>query len=177
MGVNNKTVKGRSLYAVECLEGAFSETELPVIRVLGNSPATRRLLWDASLRASESLQDFGENWITADAGLKHRYVWGLVVDQDDPTLLYVSAASGAGRAHGSSFSDAAIYRRRGAGQWQPVLEHLAEFPYALVADPEASGSLYAGFGDGRVVHSSDAGANWNEVAQVPGLDTFVAVIS
>ena len=175
MGVNNKTVKGRSLYAVECLEGAFSETELPVIRVLGNSPATRRLLWDASLRASESLQDFGENWITADAGLKHRYVWGLAVDQDDPTLLYVSAASGAGRAHGSSFSDAAIYRRRSAGQWQPVLEHLAEFPYALIVHPEMPGALYAGLGDGRIVFSPDAGTSWEEIARVPRLDALAVV--
>lgn len=144
---------------------------------LANHTATPDAVYEAAGGGFAQSEDFGKNWITADAGLKHRYVWGLAVDQDDPTLLYVSAASGAGRAHGSSFSDAAIYRRRGAGQWQPVLEHLAEFPYALVADPEASGSLYAGFGDGRVVHSSDAGANWNEVAQVPGLDTFVAVIS
>jgi len=131
---------------------------------LANHTATPDAVYEAAGGGFAQSEDFGKNWITADAGLKHRYVWGLAVDQDDPTLLYVSAASGAGRAHGSSFSDAAIYRRRGAGQWQPVLEHLAEFPYALVADPEASGSLYAGFGDGRVVHSSDAGANWNEVA-------------
>jgi hypothetical protein len=56
-----------------------------------------------------------------------------------------------------------------------VLEHLAEFPYALVADPEVSGALYAGFGDGTILHSSDTGTNWNEFARAPGLDALAVV--
>src|SRR3712207_3002851 len=76
-------------------------------------------------------EDFGESWAAADAGLKHRYVWGLAADRDDPHLLYVSAAAGPGQAHGGGFSDAAIYRRRAVAWWEPVAEGLAEFPYAL----------------------------------------------
>src|SRR5919112_2720591 len=120
-------------------------------------------------------EDFGESWAAADTGLKHRYVWGLAADRDDPTLLYVSAAAGPGQAHGGGFSDAAIYRRRAVAWWEPVAEGLAEFPYALVADLETSGALYAGFGDGMILHSLDAGTSWNEFARVPGLDALAAV--
>ena len=120
-------------------------------------------------------EDFGESWAAADAGLKHRYVWGLAADRDDPHLLYVSAAAGPGQAHGGGFSDAAIYRRRAVAWWEPVAEGLAEFPYALAADPETSGALYAGFGDGTILHSLDAGTSWNEFARVPGLDALAVV--
>lgn len=120
-------------------------------------------------------EDFGESWAAADTGLEHRYVWGLAVDRDDPALIYVSAAAGPGRAHGSGFSDAAIYRRSDAGRWEAVADRLAEFPYALVADPETPGALYAGFGDGRILYSPDAGTSWDEAARVPGLDALAVV--
>jgi photosystem II stability/assembly factor-like uncharacterized protein len=119
--------------------------------------------------------DFGESWAAADAGIEHRYVWGLAVDLEDPTLPYVSAAAGPGRAHGRGFSDATIYRRRAEGRWEPVLERLAEFPYALAADPNTPGALYAGLGDGTILRSPDAGAGWREVGRVPGLDALAAV--
>ena len=97
------------------------------------------------------------------------------MDRDDPALLYVSAAEGPGRAHSSGFSDAAIYRRDTSSRWEPVVERLAEFPYALVADPDTTGALYAGFGDGSILHSPNAGSSWDEVAQAPGLDALAAV--
>jgi photosystem II stability/assembly factor-like uncharacterized protein len=120
-------------------------------------------------------EDFGDSWAVADAGLEHRYVWGLAADRDDPALLYVSAAAGPGRAHGSHFSDAAIYRRRAVARWEPVIERLAEFPYALVADPERTGALYAGLGDGEILHSTDRGTSWKEFARAPGVDALAAV--
>ena len=90
-------------------------------------------------------------------------------------MVYASAAPGPGRAHGSGFSDAVIYRRKAGKQWEAVLEGLAVFPYALCANPEAPGALYAGFGDGKIVHSPDAGESWDEVADVPPLDALAAV--
>ena len=138
--------------------------------------AAPEVVYEAAGGGFAESRDFGERWAAADEGLKHRYVWGLAVDREDPTLLYVSAAPGPGRAHGNGFSDAAIYRRREAGRWEPVLEGLAEFPYAIVADPEASGALYAGFGDGSIVYSRDAGASWDEVARIPGVDDLTAVV-
>jgi hypothetical protein len=136
--------------------------------------AAPETLYEAAGGGFAESADSGESWAAADGGIKHRYVWGLAVDVEDPTLIYVSAASGPGRAHGSGFSDAAIYRRR-AGRWEPIAEGLAEFPYALAADPETPGSLYAGFGDGTILHSTGAGTSWDEVARVPGLAALAAL--
>jgi photosystem II stability/assembly factor-like uncharacterized protein len=119
--------------------------------------------------------DFGESWEASDSGMDRLYVWGLAVDREDPTLVYASAAPGPGRAHGPGFSDAAIYRREAGGRWEAVLEDLAAFPYALRADPEAPGTLYAGLGDGKILHTADAGKSWVEVAEVPALDALAAV--
>lgn len=141
---------------------------------LAAHPAAPRTLYEAAGGGFAESEDFGESWTASEAGMDHWYVWGLAVDSEDPTLVYASAASGPGRAHGAGFSDAAIYRRRG-GRWEAVLEGLREFPYALRADPEASGALYAGLGDGEVLRSPDAGASWEEVASVPGLDDLAAV--
>src|ERR671933_543653 len=119
--------------------------------------------------------DFGESWEATDSGMDRLYVWGLAVDLEDPTLVYASAAPGPGRAHGSGFSDAAIYRREAGGGWEGVLDDLAAFPYALRADPEAPGALYAGLGDGKILHTTDAGKSWVEVAEVPALDALAVV--
>ena len=144
---------------------------------LSAHPASPETFYEAGGGGFAESRDSAENWAAADSDLTLRYVWGLAVDLDDPDLVYVSAASGPGRAHGSGFSDAAIYRRIGNGRWEPVLENLAEFPYALAADPETSGALYAGLGDGSILHSGDSGASWQEVARPShGLDALAAVV-
>jgi photosystem II stability/assembly factor-like uncharacterized protein len=142
---------------------------------LAAHPAASERLCEAAGGGFAESGDFGESWEAADAGMDRWYVWGLAVDLEDPTLVYTSAAPGPGRAHGAGFSDAAIYRRKVGGRWEAVMEGLAAFPYALCADPEAPGALYAGFGDGKILHSPDAGESWDEVADVPALDALVAV--
>jgi photosystem II stability/assembly factor-like uncharacterized protein len=137
--------------------------------------AASEVLYEAAGGGFAESGNFGESWEAADAGMDRWYVWGLAVDAEDPTLVYASAAPGPGRAHGAGFSDAAIYRREAGGRWEGVLEGLAAFPYALCADPEAPGALYAGFGDGKILHSLDAGESWDEVAEVPALDALMAV--
>jgi photosystem II stability/assembly factor-like uncharacterized protein len=142
---------------------------------LAAHPAAPQTLYEAAGGGFAESGDFGESWEAASAGMDRWYVWGLAVDIEDPTLVYTSAAPGPGRAHGGGFSDAAIYRRKGRERWEVVLENLAAFPYALCADPEAPEALYAGFGDGKIVHSPDAGASWDEIASVPALDALAAV--
>ncbi len=133
------------------------------------------LLYEAGGGGFAISHDFGDSWEAADEGMGLRYAWGLAADAEDPTLVYVSAAAGPGRAHGEGFSDAAIYRRVEDGRWEPVLEGLAAFPYALCSDPEAAGTLYAGLGDGTILRSADAGEGWEEVARVPsGLQALAA---
>jgi photosystem II stability/assembly factor-like uncharacterized protein len=132
-------------------------------------------LYEAAGQGFAESGDFGESWEATDAGMDHSYVWGLAVDVEDPSLVYSSAAPGPFQAHGPGFSDAAIYRRRAGGPWEVLLEDLAAFPYALCADPEKPGVLYAGFGDGKILHSQDAGESWDEIADVSALDALVAV--
>jgi photosystem II stability/assembly factor-like uncharacterized protein len=147
----------------------------PDCHALAAHAAAPEILYEAAGGGFAESTDSGESGAAADEGIEHRYVWGLAADLEDPTLLYVSAAPGPGRAHGSGFSSAAIYRRREGGRWEPVAERLAEFPYALATDPEVPGTLYAGFGDGTILQSTDAGTSWNEVGRVPGLDALAAV--
>jgi photosystem II stability/assembly factor-like uncharacterized protein len=142
---------------------------------LSTHAAAPNTIYEAAGGGFAQSEDFGDNWAAADEGLEQRYVWGLAVDREDPALLYVSAATGAGQAHGRGSSDAAIYRRSGARRWEPVLEHLNEFPYALATDPERSGALYAGLGDGTILCSSDTGTSWTELARIPGLDALVVI--
>lgn len=140
---------------------------------LATHPKAASTVYEAGGTGFAESEDFGDTWRQDTEGLDLRYAWGLAVDPEDPQTVYVSAASGPGRAHGRGFSDAAIYVRR-AGRWEPVLEHLREFPYALAADPERPGSLYAGFGDGEV-HLGKNGS-WRKVASVPGGLDGLAVV-
>ncbi len=134
------------------------------------------LLYEAGGGGFALSRDFGDGWEAADEGMGLRYAWGLAADAEDPTLVYASAASGPGRAHGGGFSDAAIYRRVADGRWEAVLEGLAAFPYALCPDPEVAGTVYAGLGDGTILCSQDSGEGWEEFARVPaGLQALAAV--
>ena len=134
------------------------------------------LLYEAGGGGFAQSRDYGDSWEAADEGMGLRYAWGLAADAEDPTLVYASAASGPGRAHGGGFSGAAIYRRSADGRWEAVLEGLDAFPYALCADPEVPGTLYAGLGDGTILRSQDAGEGWEEIASVPaGLQALAAV--
>lgn len=142
---------------------------------LAAHPAAPEVLYEAAGGGLAESANFGESWEAADAGMDLWYVWGLAVDVEDSNLVYASAASGPGRAHGSDFADAKIYRHRAGERWETVLTGLAAFPYALCADPEASGALYAGLGDGKILHTPDTGKNWSEAASVPSIDALVAV--
>jgi len=139
-------------------------------------PGAPELLYEAGGGGFAQSTDFGETWEGADGGMDLHYVWGLAADAEDPSLVYTSAASGPGRAHGGGSSNATIYRRLGSGQWQAVLEGLAEFPYALCPDPETQRTLYAGLGDGTILRGTDAGAEWEETARVAsGLQALAAI--
>ena len=143
---------------------------------LAAHPEAPEMIYEAAGGGFAASEDFGDSWSAADDGMDRRYVWGLAVDSEDPSLVYASAASGPGRAHGGGFSDAAIYRRSDGGSWEVLLGSLAAFPYALAAEPEAPGALYAGLGDGTLLRSTDAGASWDEVAHTPsGLAALAAV--
>jgi photosystem II stability/assembly factor-like uncharacterized protein len=143
---------------------------------LAAHPSNPETLYEAAGGGFAESADFGDSWTAADGGMDLHYVWGLAVDTQDPNLVYASAASGPGRAHGSGPSNAEIYRRRDGGPWETTLDGLAAFPYALAADPETPGTLYAGLGDGRILRTPDAGASWDEVAHTPGRLAALAAV-
>jgi photosystem II stability/assembly factor-like uncharacterized protein len=144
---------------------------------LAAHPRSPDLLYEAAGGGFAQSRNFGDSWESADAGMDLRYVWGLAVDVEDPSLVYASAAPGPFQAHGSGFSGAAIYRRVADEGWKPVLEDLAAFPYALCPDPGVPGTLYAGFGDGKILRSQDAGKSWDEVARVASRLAAVAAVA
>jgi photosystem II stability/assembly factor-like uncharacterized protein len=135
------------------------------------------LLYEAGGGGFAQSRDFGDSWEAADGGMDLRYAWGLAADAEDPTLVYTSAASGPGRAHGGGPSNAAIYRRVASGRWEAVLEGLAAFPYALCPDPEAAGTLFAGLGDGTILRSQNSGEGWEEFGRVPAGLQSLSVVS
>jgi photosystem II stability/assembly factor-like uncharacterized protein len=148
----------------------------PDCHSLSTHPDAPELFYEAGGGGFARSTDFGDRWESVDEGMGLHYVWGLAVDGEDPSLAYASAASGPYRAHGRGASGAAIYRRMGNEPWQEILEDLDAFPYALCADPEVSGAVYAGLGDGTILRGTDAGESWGEVARVSlGLDALVAV--
>lgn len=140
----------------------------PDCHALATHPVAPDIVYEAAGGGFAESRDFGDTWEGMDEGLGHRYTWGLAVDGSDTELVHLSAATGPGRAHGSGPSDAAIYRRRGGGSWEPILEHLSGFPYALAVDPDAPGSLYVGFGDGGITGTPGPEAEWQEIAHIPG---------
>ena len=144
---------------------------------LAAHPRSPDLLYEAGGGGFAQSRNFGDSWESADTGMNLSYVWGLAVDVEDPSLVYASAAPGPFQAHGSGFSSAAIYRRVEDEEWEPVLEDLAAFPYALCPDPVVPGTLYAGLGDGRVLRSQDAGKSWDEVARVASRLAAMAAVA
>jgi photosystem II stability/assembly factor-like uncharacterized protein len=148
----------------------------PDCHSLSAHPEAAELLYEAGGGGFARSADFGDSWESVDEGMGLHYVWGLAADAEDPSLVYASAASGPYRAHGRGSSNATIYRRIGEEPWQASLEGLDAFPYALCPDPETSGILYAGLGDGTILRGTETGESWEEIARVPpGLEALAAV--
>jgi photosystem II stability/assembly factor-like uncharacterized protein len=95
---------------------------------------------------AESLNG-GDSWKYPQAGLDHRYVWGLAVAPDDPKEVFVSAASGAHAAHDPN-GTAYVYRRRG-DEWEQAMNGLP--------GPEGVGRAVLATGPDRVYAATNRG--------------------
>ncbi len=113
-------------------------------------------------------RDGGRSWTKAGQGLDRRYGWAVAADPVDPTIWYVSASPGPGKAHGEGArsAEAHIYRRDGEG-WRRLAgglpQPLAHMPYALIADPEIGGTLYAGLSNGDLWQGEGHGERWTQL--------------
>ncbi len=110
--------------------------------------------------------DAGMTWKQQKTGLDRHYGWACAADPAQPNVWYVSVSPGAMKAHSEHNAKAAIFRSTGEG-WQRLAGGLPQpldyMPYALLADPEAPGEVYAGLSNGEVWHSADYGENWRRL--------------
>jgi hypothetical protein len=97
------------------------------------------------------------------------YLRSIAVDPGDSSVVVVSAASRPYSAYQAGRADGRLYRREGAGAWEPVTDGWPDPPSTvaplLAADP-ATRTLVAA--DERGVHrSTDAGRTWERIAEYP----------
>jgi photosystem II stability/assembly factor-like uncharacterized protein len=113
--------------------------------------------------------DGGDTWAYPQAGLDHRYVWGLAVPRSEPDTVVVSAASGARSAHSVSTAEAYVYRTTDAGESEPRWERAMDG----LPDPEGTVRSVLAAGEGATVYglnnrglyrSADAGGSWDRLA-------------
>jgi hypothetical protein len=138
-------------------------------------------VYEASGGGVSASNDSGLTWSPVDDGLgERRYVWGLAVDAADPDLWYVSAAHGPATAHrNNGQAQALLFRKRGSGPWQALggglPDPLPYMPYALLVPSHQPGSVYAGFQQGEIWRSSDAGERWERLSvKLPALLALAA---
>lgn len=112
-------------------------------------------------------RDAGATWTQPRTGLNRHYGWAVAADCDHPEVWYASLSPGPLKAHSADNAQAAIFRATGGAGWQQLsggLPHpLNAMPYALLADPVASGQVYAGLSNGEVWHSDDYGDTWRKL--------------
>jgi hypothetical protein len=110
--------------------------------------------------------DGGDTWDGDNAGLEHRYLWGLAVDPANPETIVVSAARGPGQAHTPSAARSTIYRKAGGGAWDEVRNGLpapeGTLAYRLASNPAEPGVFYAAANQG-LYRSPDAGLGWERL--------------
>jgi hypothetical protein len=132
-----------------------------------HTAATHRLAPDRVYSAAgdgyfES-RDAGRAWTRRVDGLRHRYLVGIAVDQEDPDTVIVSCADGPWTAYDPPHADSYVYRRSGQTAWHTAMEGLPDPEGTSVsrfaAHPDSPKAVYAANNHG-VYHSTDAGRRW-----------------
>jgi photosystem II stability/assembly factor-like uncharacterized protein len=108
----------------------------------------------------------GVDWERREDGLRHRYVYGLAVEPDDPETILISASRSAMSAHSAERAETFIYRRTALEPWSVVTKGLPEARgttiSSLVADPHEHGVVYAANNRG-IYRSDDMGESWERL--------------
>jgi len=93
-----------------------------------HTAATHRLAPDRVYSAAgdgyfES-RDAGRKWARHMEGLRHRYLVGIAVDQEDPDTVIVSCADGPWSAYDPPHAESYVYRRSAEKAWHVAMEGL-----------------------------------------------------
>jgi hypothetical protein len=108
----------------------------------------------------------GDSWAQPRAGLDRHYGWAVAADPAQPQIWYASMSPTPFKAHSEQAAEAYIFRYEG-GRWQRLSgglpQPLGHMPYALITDPDAPGTLYAGLSNGDVWVSRDCGDTWQQL--------------
>lgn len=132
-----------------------------------HTAATHRLAPDRVYSAAgdgyfES-RDAGQNWTRHVEGLRHQYLVGIAVDQEDPGTVLVSCADGPWSAYAPPHAESYVYRRSGQTAWRLAMEGLPDAEGTSIgrfaAHPDAPGTVYMANNHG-VYHSRDTGHRW-----------------
>lgn len=95
-------------------------------------------------------EDAGQTWTPASTGLTDPYIFALIRDIYDPSILYTGTADGIFKS-----TDRAL-------TWQQV-GLSGETVISLAPHPENSASIYAGTHQSGAFRSIDSGANWQAI--------------
>jgi photosystem II stability/assembly factor-like uncharacterized protein len=138
-------------------------------------PHDSRRLFSAAGDGYFESRDGGTTWQKPEDGLRHRYVWGCIVDHEDPDTVLISASRSAMTAHSARGAESWIYRRSHGGPWEAVQEGLPQAEgstiSSLAVDPYERGVVYAANNRG-VFRSPDMGETWHRL-DVPWPDRFL----
>jgi len=107
-------------------------------------------LYAAALGGVFVSSDRGESWDLANTGLKAVQIPSLVINPDDPAILYAAAEE-----------NGIFISMDGGGSWDPANTGLDGSPvFTLAIDPQTPSTLYAGTASG-VYASTDGGGTWS----------------
>lgn len=138
-------------------------------------PHAPKRLYSAAGDGYFESHDGGATWQKPERGLRHRYVWGCVVDPRDPETTIISASSSPMNAHNADRAESWIYRRSAGGPWTPVSEGLPDpkgtTVSVLAIAPIDTTIVYAANNCG-IFRSNDMGQTWGRL-DVPWPDRLL----
>jgi photosystem II stability/assembly factor-like uncharacterized protein len=127
-------------------------------------PGSRGVIVSTSGLGVYRSHDDGASFVASDAGLDRRYMAHLVVQPQQPKVLFTAAAAvpppGWSRSEGA---DSAFYRSDDQGlTWQRLADGLPEklsaAPRSVVGDPRNPNTVYVGMTDGTIWRTRDGHA-------------------
>jgi photosystem II stability/assembly factor-like uncharacterized protein len=128
--------------------------------------ARGRMLLAAGFGAAVS-DDDGATWSRLTAGLDRRYGFCIAPGFAEPGSAFIAAAPM--RSAHTPNARACIFRLR-ESSWEKLTDELEQLPYGLATSAAHPGHVYAGLGDGTILHSRDDGQSWHaHPVRVPGL--------